>query len=101
MTEQLHIDRRASTRVAVDFAAIDASHALPLRARDLSLGGALLTDAERRTPGSVVDLHLSLPGEVDALRLRGVVAAYDQGTLHVRFVELRKWQMVKIAEALW
>ncbi|NUP04976.1 MAG: PilZ domain-containing protein [Polyangiaceae bacterium] len=93
-------ERRATTRVDVDFTAIDKTHTVSLRACNLSLGGAAFTGTER-TPGSILDLELSLPEQNDPLRVRGVVTGSEGGTMRVSFLDLGKREMVKIAEALW
>lgn len=97
------IERRTTTRRDVDLEAVEATTGVKLRAIDLSLGGALILDGQEapRAEGAPIDLELSLPAESAPLRLRGFVVRAEAGWLRVCFLDLRRRDMVKLAEHLW
>ncbi len=103
MIETSQSDRRTTTRRTVDLAAFDATTRARLRATDLSLGGARIEErgSPARPAGSAFDLELTLPEEVAPLRVRALVVGAGTGWLRVRFLEVRKRELVKLAEHLW
>jgi hypothetical protein len=106
-SREVRTERRTTTRRDVDLEAIDAGSGARLRALDLSLGGALMMDgasevrAQPRVEGDAIDLELSLPDEPAPLRLRGFVVRAGAGWLRVCFLDLRRRDMVRLAEHLW
>lgn len=101
-TRDLRAERRTTTRRDVDLEAIEATSGAKLRVLDLSLGGAFIMDGEGqvRAEGDTIELALALPDET-ALRVRGFVVRAGAGWLRVCFLDLRRRDMVNLAEHLW
>ncbi len=83
----------------------ERSEAQPLRALDLSPGGALLETSEAWDTGMTIELGLTLPGSGEPLRARGrVVREVASGTrprTGVRFIAPRKERALLRAFVSW
>lgn len=103
-------ERRAGTRVAVRIDAIRTATStwatLGVRLTNLSLGGARCVGLDA-VDGGAFELALDVPGEPEPLRLQatpvGAPTVLGDGRTEVglRFVGLRKRELVELAHLLW
>jgi hypothetical protein len=100
MGKEDQLDRRRTTRVPLAIKAVDVESGTAFRTMDLSLDGACLASNEMRPNGSALDLELLLPAG-QALRVRGVVTASTEESVHVSFRGLGRMEMLRIAECLF
>jgi uncharacterized protein (TIGR02266 family) len=104
MTETSSVERRYEPRVTIDLWVEERTDdALYFqRATNLSTGGLFLERTLPHAPGTVVEIDLRLPGDADALRVKGEVVAATSRELGMglRFVELTDGVKNRIAEYL-
>ncbi len=102
-TRDRNDERRTTTRRDVDIEAIEAASGAKLRVLDLSLGGAFIMDreGEARAEGEAIELALALSDDRAPLRVRGFVVRAGAGWLRLCFLDLRRRDMVSLAEHLW